>query len=414
MSTPILWYKLSEDTVDLGTDSSANLTDMNNSGVVSINDATYGPVADFSAGTLTLPSANVPSALTGGSSRSYSFWVESAVSGDVKLVDIGTRVNVADDWNIIVFGTGIRVTFFNIPAVDSSPTVLVAGQWYHVVVTFEDVGNIIKIYIDGSEELSATKGVATSSTDLEFGQFDAGFQDMRLLDMRIYDVAIDATEVSNLFGSGPEQAVTVSIEATMFTHLADLTWTSIGGATSYTITQTEDAGSEETIVSETTDLSFTSLNLNPGSSYVFNLYTDLDLVTPATSITESALVVDTTNVTALAVRLSNDFSILSESSYDEVDSQLRNFLMTGDEVTLSSGNAIFVEDSDTITHSDTDILTPFESTAGSGQTITVTVGGESAILTYDESLNEVTYDGTAYGIGESFAVGTSKVTISEI
>ena len=414
MSTPILWYKLSEDTVDLGTDSSANLTDMNNSGVVSINDATYGPVADFSAGTLTLPSANVPSALTGGSSRSYSFWVESAVSGDVKLVDIGTRVNVADDWNIIVFGTGIRVTFFNIPAVDSSPTVLVAGQWYHVVVTFEDVGNIIKIYIDGSEELSATKGVATSSTDLEFGQFDAGFQDMRLLDMRIYDVAIDATEVSNLFGSGPEQAVTVSIEATMFTHLADLTWTSIGGATSYTITQTEDAGSEETIVSETTDLSFTSLNLNPGSSYVFNLYTDLDLVTPATSITESALAVDTTNVTALAVRLSNDFSILSESSYDEVDSQLRNFLMTGDEVTLSSGNAIFVEDSDTIVHSDTDILTPFESTAGSGQTITVTVGGESAVLTYNESLNEVTYDGTAYGIGESFAVGTSKVTISEI
>ena len=207
---------------------------------------------------------------------------------------------------------------------------------------------------------------------------------------------------------------TITLEATMFTHLADLTWSSIGGATSYTVTQTEDAGSEETIVSETTDLSFTSLNLNPGSSYVFNLYTDLDLVTPATSITESALVVDTANVTALAVRLSNDFSILSESSYDEVDSQLRNFLMTGDEVILSSGNAVFVEDSDTIVHSDTDILTPFESTAGSGQTITVTVGGESAVLTYNESLNEVTYDGTAYGIGESFAVGTSKVTISEI
>jgi len=44
----------------------------------------------------------------------------------------------------------------------------------------------------------------------------------------------------------------------------------------------------------------------------------------------------------------------------------------------------------------------------------VTVGGESAIMTYDETLNEITYDGTAYGIGESFTVGTSKVTISEI
>jgi len=48
--TPILWYKLSEDTANLGTDSSVNSTDMNNSGgVVSVNDATYGPVADFSA-----------------------------------------------------------------------------------------------------------------------------------------------------------------------------------------------------------------------------------------------------------------------------------------------------------------------------------------------------------------------------
>ncbi len=212
-----------------------------------------------------------------------------------------------------------------------------------------------------------------------------------------------------------EITTSVGIEAEMFTHLADLTWTAIGGATNYTVTQAEDGGSEETIVSETTDLSYTTLDLNPGSSYEFSLYSDLDLVTAATSVTESALVVSTANITSLTTRLLNDFTSLSSSSYDELEAELRNFLTTGDEVVLSSGNAIFVENSDAITFSGTDILTPFESTvSGVTQSITLTVGGESVVLAYDESLNQITYDGTAYSVGDSFVVGTYRVAISEI
>ena len=426
MSTPILWYKLNEDTADLGTDSSVNLTDMNNVGVVSINDATYGPVADFSAGTLTLPSANVPSALTGGSSRSYSFWVESAVSGDVKLIDIGTRVSTGDDWNIIVFGTAIRVTFFNIPAVDSSPTVLVAGQWYHVVVTFEDVGNNIKIYIDGSEELSATKGVATGSTDLEFGQFDAGFQDMRLLDMRIYDVAIDATEVSNLFGSGPEQAATVS--ATMYSNAADVVWGAITGATTYTLVTKENvSGDVVDTISETTELQADVYNLDDGVSYDFEVYTDLDPVTPIlVSLANVTPVIDATSTGDLITFAGNDLTELNEDKLLEIDEFIKDVLNTGDTVQarVSFQNSIqqdqtlnFVQDGETISIApNPTVLTPFTATGVPATDITLEFsdGSTTESMTFNQSLNQVTVASNTYNVGDTFIIDGKKCKVSEL
>ena len=102
MASPILWYKLSEDTANIGTDSSGSSLNMTNVNVVSINDTStesYGAVADFSGGTLTLPSASVPSALQ-GTSRSWSFWVESNVVTNTQMIDMGTRSGVGDDFGI--------------------------------------------------------------------------------------------------------------------------------------------------------------------------------------------------------------------------------------------------------------------------------------------------------------------------
>jgi len=245
LPSPILWYKLNEDTANLGTDSSGNLTDMNNVGVVSITDTSpsnYGQVADFSSGTLTLPSANVPSAIYGTSSRSYSFWIESAVVSNTRISDIGVKVGSGRDFGIqLDTNQNLVVSFFNISRAEST-TVMTSGVWYHVVVTFEDAGNICKIYINNTEEFSGTRNVITDQTDLEFGESDTGFQDMRLLDMRIYDVAIDATEVSNLFGDGPEQAATVS--ATMYSNAADVVWGAITGATTYTLVTKENVSGD--------------------------------------------------------------------------------------------------------------------------------------------------------------------------
>ena len=274
LPSPILWYKLNEDTANLGTDSSGNLNSMINVGVVSIIDTSpsnYGQVSDFSSGTLTLPSANVPSAIYGTSSRSYSFWIESAVVSNTRISDIGVKVGSGRDFGIqLDTNQNLVVSFFNIPRAEST-TVMTSGVWYHVVVTFEDAGNICKIYINNTEEFSGTRNVITDQTDLEFGEFDAGFQDMRLLDMRIYDVAIGATQVSILYSNGPDMAVTsTSFTATPYTHLVDLTWDAIPGATEYTIRQVKDGSDEKDVVK--TLLLTGSVNLDNSSTYVFNLY----------------------------------------------------------------------------------------------------------------------------------------------
>lgn len=211
LTEPILWYKLNEDSAEIGTDDSGNVTNMTNVGVISTTDATYGQVADFSGGTLTLPAASVPLAIRGSSSRTYSFWVESNVVANTQIIDIGTRVSgTGTDWGTAINGSAkIGQTLFNIAGIQSA-TVMTAGVWYYVVITFEDIGNLLSIYVNGVLETQASKTVNTGSTDLEFGE--GGTQDMRLLDMRIYDVALDATEISTLYAAGPELSEPKTLE----------------------------------------------------------------------------------------------------------------------------------------------------------------------------------------------------------
>lgn len=408
MSTPILWYKFNETSANIGTDDSGNGTDMNNVGVVSITDATYGQVADFSGGTLTLPAASVPSAIRGSSSRSYSFWLESNVVSNTLIIDMGTRVSgVGTDWGTSINASGvIGQTLFNIIGIQST-TVMTAGVWYYIVVTFEDVGNVLSIYVNGSLEVSASKTVNTGNTDLEFGE--GGTQDMRLLDMRIYDVAIDATEVSTLYADGPFSA----IQADIYSHAVDLTWNVVSGATTYTVTQQVDAGPEETVIDASTEL-LQTLPVEPGSSYVFSLYTDLDLVTTLGTESVTAPAIDATSVGDLMVRFNNDLTEISDiygqDVVDDIDQNLRDVLSTGDVVTTNIGEVSFVQDAESfgITSVYQNVLTSFETTDAAGRT--------SDIVLPDASTNALTYDETADTIngtqvGDYFVMGSYKVRV---
>ena len=234
-----------------------------------------------------------------------------------------------------------------------------------------------------------------------------------------YDSSLTAAEVLynyQVLLSNPVANFTSPFAATMYTHLADITWPDVSGATTYTITQTENAVDPIILVSETSDLTITSYNLNPGSSYEYNLYTDLDLVTPQDTVTESTLAVDTSSVTDLMVRLGNDLTLIDESSVDEVELELRNVLNTGEIVSLNTGNAVFVQQSDTIqVVTGRDVLTPFESSLTSGSIIVTTEEGDSSTITYDESLNQVTFDGsTALDVGKYTIIGKYKVSVTEI
>lgn len=411
MSTPILWYKFNEDSANIGTDYSGNGTDITNVGVVSTIDSTYGQVADFSGGTLTLPAASVPSALRGTSSRTYSFWIESNVDANTQIIDIGTRTTgVGTDWGTAINGNGkIGQSLFNTSGITGA-TSMTAGVWYHVVLTFEDAGNLLSIYLNGSLDVADYRTVNTGNTDLEFGE--TGSQDMRLLDMRIYDVAIDATEVSTLFSNGPF----VPIKAEIYSHVVDLTWDAVSGASTYTITQMVDSGSEETVIDGSTEL-LQTLPVEPGSSYVFSMYTDLDLVTALGQAIVTAPSIDATSVGNMMVRFNNDLTQISEiygeDVVDDIDQNLRDVLSTGEVINTNIGEVTFVQESEELEISSVyhNVLTSFETTDLVGKTSDIRLPDDSVnTLTYDESA--VTVNGAQ--VGDYFILGSYRVRVANL
>ena len=122
----------------------------------------------------------------------------------------------------------------------------------------------------------------------------------------------------------------------------------------------------------------------------------------------------------LLTRLSNDLSILDTSSIDDIELELRNILSTGDEVVLSNStgtqNSVFVQQSDMLeVVPGKSILTPFESPLSSGSITVTTAEADSTTITYDETLNQVTFDGvTTLGVGGYTTLGKYKVTVTEI
>lgn len=410
----IVQYRLDEVSASLGTDSVGSL-DMTNTTVTSFSDATYGNVAYFDGSSyLSLPSVSVPTAITQDNDRTFSCWFNRTTGQTIHsngTTGSGTRYRAQFNGN----GT------LNIDYSGSVCTTAAAldSTWYHYASTYTESTSLQTIYIDGVIQVSESRAVVNTGSGglLELGR-DPHKTSSELTgyisDFRIYDGVLDATSIADIYAAGSLDRNLLS--ATMYTHVADITWSAVSGATTYTVTQTEDAGDPVIIASDISDLTISSYNLNPGSSYEYNLYTDLDLVTPESTTTETALAVDTTSVTDLMVRLGNDLTVIDESSVDAIETELRNVLSTGDEVILTSGSSLFVQDADTIeVVKGKDVLTPFvTSVASQAITVTTAEGGSSAI-TYDESLNQVTFDGTTtLDVGQYAVVGKYKVKVTEV
>ena len=202
----------------------------------------------------------------------------------------------------------------------------------------------------------------------------------------------------------------------MFTHVADITWDEVSGASSYTVTSTENAGQEITH-GDTTNTHLEIFNLNPDSSYEFKVYSDLDMVTPAYTETDVALSLNSTNVDSLMVRLQNDLTILSNTSSDEIEPFLGSVLTTGEIVNTSLGKTVFVSDAGTVNIDETEerFLMPFDQGSGTGQSISVVLPDTTInTIGYDQNTNQITSGATNYSIGSTFVLGNQKITVKEI
>ncbi len=413
----VLHYKLNESSsASLGTDSVGSL-DATNTGVTAFSDPTYGQVAYFDGSAdLTLPAVSVPTALTGSSARTVSLWIRTLSFTDEVITSVGNQSSAGARWRVQIKSPAqVSVAYYQVAGTQT--TTAIGSGWRHFAIVYD--GSNSKVYMDGVAEFDETRSINTFNTDLGIGIDTTGAVSTQfngyMIDYRVYDGDLGQSDITTLFGDGPELGFT--FQATMYSHLADLTWSSVSGASSYTVTQSEDSGPISTILDASTDLAVTSPTL-AGSSYTYNLYSDLDLVTPLATLSEIADTVTTVTVQSLLTRISNDLTIITETAIDDIDSVLRDVLSTGDVIEYQDGSATFVADSDTLalpSNGDSAVLTPFDVSAGSGQTATVTLPDASnEVLTYDESTDEVVYSATNYAIGEHFKVGSFKVTVKEL
>ena len=208
----------------------------------------------------------------------------------------------------------------------------------------------------------------------------------------------------------------LSFEATTYTHLADLTWPEISGATEYTIRQIQDGSDEEDVLK--TSLLLGTVELENSSLYVFNLYSDLDLINLHATLSVTPETVSDASVATLMTRIGNDMSIFeNQTVLDEVESTFSNVLSTGDLVTLPSGLiSTYVENSDTLTVETLNLTNPSRiltgfSTSGTNQEISVTLpDSTTATLIYDELLNEV----NSVAVGSKLVLNGYVATVKEV
>lgn len=415
----LLRYDLGNGTSTIGEDSSGNSSDLTNSGVVAASDplAAFGSVAFFDGSSyLDLASSSVPSQLVGTSPRTLSFWIYSDYATNATICGNGANTTNNKVRFLWVGSTRtINVDSGNIS--DAGSVSIPASSWAHVVFTFGS--STIKTYINGVLDINSSRpSLNTGSGNLALGR-DPSNGNLKefegyMVDFRAYDNEQDSTDVTTIYNDGPRDIYKVTLEADVYTHLADITWSSILNVSSYTLTQGISGEDGINVLDNSTDLSFTTTTLIPNTSYEFKLYTDLDPVTPVITITETTPVIDATSGGELASRLNNDFTDLVNFDPSEIQEFLTDMFSTYDIVTLVTGKYVFVDDSGTINftldNGTQGVLTPFESGGGAGQTFTM----DASTVNYDESLNQVTIGASTVSVGDSVIFNGYKVTMKSI
>ena len=397
----------------------ANATNVGS--VVSFTDPEYGEVAQFSTSNY-LNLASAPAVLIGSGARSVSFWF-NLISTDANtnvLFSSGTD-SVGQRFRVEVHPTGFIAQDIN--GVNGiSSVALPTGTWVHIV-TQHDGASSMTTSIDGTVAVSMTNAVNTATTEFNLGRDHTADGDSSVTgfngymsDFRVYDYEVTSAEITAIFTDGPNLP---PLKLTLYTHIADLEWASVDGATTYSIRKTVAGGLDEIdVVVDTTALLHTDYDVTAATAYVYNLYTDTSPTVVVETLSETSPVIDSTSVGLLLTRVSNDITILTVDASDAIESTLRDVLATGDALETTRGSVTFVENSGTLAlpfGSVEKVLLPFDTGFVGTQGATITLPDlTDEVLGYDEGADEVIYDTVNYAIGEYFKSGTYKVTVIEL
>ena len=224
VSSPVSQWKMNDnaattvviDSVGSNAGTSAQNTDQLDStgkinGALSFN----GSTDYISCGNTGLP--------TGSSARTICMWVnpDAITVANAALFSYGTvAAYEAIGWNFAASTQKLQVGRYGGNASANSSTDVPLGEWSHVAFTY-DSGNIV-YYLNGVADGTATiADVNTGSTYCEIGRcWNSAAQqhDGLMDDVRIYDFALSASDISAVYNSGSgtedENPVVISTETT--------------------------------------------------------------------------------------------------------------------------------------------------------------------------------------------------------
>jgi len=120
---------------------------------------------------------------------------DGGTSGGVYYLALGKEYGKSGIW----FGLVVNETYVG-KCAEIDESILTDGNWHHLIACFD--GQYIKIYLDGGEIGKWNvpgKMSAKGNTDLEIGRYNTEFFDGAIDEIRIYNRALNSTEIKDLF-----------------------------------------------------------------------------------------------------------------------------------------------------------------------------------------------------------------------
>ncbi|CAN0244245.1 unnamed protein product [Ectocarpus sp. 6 AP-2014] len=430
-------YKFNDPATFTADDTGNSYTLTAENGILSVDDAAYGTVANFSNSTAVhnyfLMSTAPPPAVTGNSSRTISTWVRIAgtTPGNVFIYGQGEKGSASTGEYFVTaqgasikrqYGGGVTTPH---PGLDT---------WFHFAITYD--GSIEQIYIDGVSALT----IHATSFNIQSNGFGIGLSSRyassassysfegQMLDFRIYDDSLSASDITDLHNEGPNPgnnegpnpgnylvptARISGIVATVY---------EVPGALSYRVAIREDGSGSTRITHDGISYGDIMIGaLSPGTSYTVTLFADTGSGYEEVGF-ETVQTLDNLSMNYSPSDYSSngisDLSGLNESDFSLLSNVINDVFTTGEQLKINLGSreskVSFVKRGETVS-TDNSILVQFDSSSGSGQDFTMTLSDTSVVqVSYDETSSALNIGGQVVNPGESLIVDGKKLTVKEI
>lgn len=136
--------------------------------------------------------------VSGGAARTIAFWFRTtannvrqfvfACGGDTSYARLALEFgDSGSPFSLNVYSTAYNGT-----------TVPVINTWYHIAITYD--GSVLKLFVNGTQEISQTVSLTTSTTNFNIGRFYGAslYFGGQLAEFAKWEVALSAGEITAL------------------------------------------------------------------------------------------------------------------------------------------------------------------------------------------------------------------------